>query len=312
MRIAEGLPLPGAHDDSSVVTIGVFDGLHRGHLQLPNRVLDVARARDASPVVLTFREHPDVLLRGAAPPPLMTLDERLEGLEQLGFDAVWVLDFDEKMKSMRVETFTDDILRAGLNCEMLVLGHDSAICKNREGTAERFNELGIEAERIERFSLGQVPVSASTIREALAGGNIAAVNEMLGRRYSLRGEVVHGDGRGRGLGFPTANLEVPDLCLPTHGVYAVEVLVSDSRTRIKGVTNLGVRPTFGDGGATIETHLLEDHDGNTFQGDLYGKKLRLEFAAYLRAEMTFASADELKRQIAEDVAAARAALQASA
>lgn len=303
MQRAEGLPAPGAFAGPSVVTIGVFDGLHRGHTALLSRVCELANTRRAQSVVLTFREHPDALLRGRAPARLLSLEDRLDGLQGFGIDAAFVLDFDRRLMSMRAEEFASTILREGLGCEALVLGHDSAICKNREGTAERFRELGLHAERIARFSLDGKVVSASAIRDALGSGDLETANQMLGRHYVLHGQVEHGAGRGKTIGIPTANLHVPDVCLPADGVYAVWASGPSLRARYRGVTNLGHRPTFGDGSHSIETHILGAPDPDAL--DLYGRELCLEFVTRLRDERSFEDAQALRQQIDRDIEQAR-------
>ena len=285
----------------TAVTVGVFDGMHRGHQALIARLCSVAQQRQASTVVLTFRTHPDAYLRGTAPAPLMSLDNRLEGLERAGVDACFVLDFDRSLMEMSAARFYDEVLIGGLGCVALVFGYDAAICRQREGTVERFRELGLDAERIDRLVVDGRAVSASAIREALGQGDLATATTMLGRPYSLRGLVVHGAARGRRIGFRTANVVVPDLCPPASGVYAVRATARDrGLDGADAVVNLGTRPTFGASEQSLEVHVLDRDDL-----DLYGVELQVDFLARIRAEQKFASEAALTRQIQEDVATAR-------
>jgi riboflavin kinase/FMN adenylyltransferase len=306
MRRLAGLPTPGAFSKPTAVTVGVFDGMHLGHRALLSRTGARAAEVGGELVAVTFTTHPELVLRGAAPPPLMTLEERLRLLAAAGADACVLVEFTPQVRDLDAETFARDVLAAGLSCRHLVLGHDSAICRGREGTVERFAELGkgfgFGAERIDPVIVDGMKVSSSTIRGALVRGDVALAARLLGRPHVLAGRVVHGDGRGRTLGFPTANLEVPPLCLPAHGVYAC-------RLRWRGgehaaVVNLGVRPTFGGSRPVVEAHVLD------FTGDLYGADVELAFVERLRAEQRFDSVDALRQQIAADVAAARTRLAA--
>lgn len=303
MQRIDGLPKPGAIEGPSVATIGVFDGLHIGHQRLLARVRAVADEESASSVVITFRRHPDAVLRGRAPSPLQSLEDRLDGLERLGMDVCFTLDFDDSVRTVRAEDFLERVLLRGIGCRRLVLGHDSAIGHQREGTAERFRELGLASERVEEVTLDDRPVSASAIRNALALGELEAAYAMLGHRHRVRGCVVHGDARGRTLGIPTANLEVPGLCLPANGVYAAWARAEDFEHPVRAVTNLGIRPSFGGGPQSFEAHLLDDFDAS-----LYGAEIEIEFVARLRDEMRFESTDALVAQIHADIARARECL----
>lgn len=291
----------------SAVTIGVFDGLHLGHQSLIRRTQERARELSAQSLVLTFRDHPDLLLRGEAPMPLRSLAQRLDGFEILGVDVVVVIDFDERMRDMSAEDFARDILVARLGCRALVLGFDSAICRKREGTVERFAELGrdlgFSAERVPPLSLAGTIVSSSEIRNAVEAGEMELAHEMFGRPYALRGEVIEGQKRGRLMGFPTANLRPQKLCLPPFGVYAVQVELSDQSTPLPGVANLGLRPTIND----LQTPLLEIHLFD-FEGDLYGRELRCLFLSRIRPERRFASREALAHRIQLDCQEARTRL----
>ena len=304
MKYYAGLPGPGAVEGPSAVTIGVFDGLHVGHLTLLRQLRATADELGGQCVVMSFRTHPDVVLRGRRPAPLMSIEDRLEGFAAAGVDHVFLLDFTPELRRLRAADFARDVLTHGLGCARFVLGYDSAICYEREGNAARFRELGIDASSIEVCLVEGLPAAATTIRALLREGQVETAARVLGRPYRMRGRVVRGDARGRELGFPTANLDVGPLCRPASGVYAVRCFMRDdaaAATTLSGVANLGTRPTFGsDTMQRVEVHLFE------FDGDLYGRELEVDFVGRLRAERGFASVDELRRQIAADCDAARA------
>jgi len=298
--------LPAEPIGPCAVTIGVFDGLHLGHQSLIRRTEERAREIGGQSLVLTFRDHPDLLLRGEAPMPLRSLAQRLDGFEILGMDVAVVAEFDESLRDMSAQDFARDILVGKLGCKALILGFDSAICKDREGTVERFAELGGElgftAERVPPQSLDGAIVSSTEIRKAIEAGDMERAHQMFGRPYALRGRVIEGKKRGRILGFPTANLVPQKLCLPPFGVYAVQVQIDGQldAPRLPGVANLGLRPTMND----LRTPLLEIHIFD-FDGDLYGHELRCLFVSRIRPERRFASREALAHRITHDCAEAR-------
>lgn len=304
MRFHDGLPPAGSFDAPTAVTVGVFDGVHLGHRALLERTMARAREMGGEAVAFTFRQHPDLLLQGEAPVPLLLLEDRLRLIEKLGVDGLVLVEFTPDLRDMRAPEFLEDVLRARLGCRRLVLGFDSAICRRREGTVERFTALGLDAERIDRVHVGPVAVSSSVIRAALGRGAVEEAALMLGRPYRLHGAVVAGDHRGRELGFPTANLIPPPLCLPAPGVYAVHATLRGATHA--AVANLGTRPTFGGEGRTwLEVHLLDS------EGDFYGEELAIQFVQRLRGEQQFESKEALRRQIARDVQATRDLLAAT-
>ena len=326
MRIVEGaraldaLDLEAAHgagsiESRSAVIVGVFDGVHLGHLRLLHELLELASQTRSLPTLVTFRNHPDELLRGERVEWIVSLPHRLRLLRRAGVRRVMLLDFDEELRSMSARAFTERILVGGLRTAGLLLGYDSAIGKNREGSPERMTalgaEFGFEVRQGSRFVVDGQPVSSSAIRSAILRGVLALCHRMLGRWPQAFGEVRHGDQRGRSLGFPTANVTPQSLVLPPAGVYAIEAIVGGET--IQGVANLGSRPTFargdaagaagtGDAAPGLEVHLFD------FDGDLYGQLLEVSFLARLRGERRFASVDELRTQIGLDAAAAKAAL----
>ena len=317
MRLVEGLDAlheldllsiygeasPNSH---SVVAVGVFDGVHLGHHRLLHQLLEMASSLQGMPTVVTFANHPDQVLRGDAPPLICSVPHRLRLLRRAGVLRLVLLQFEPRLQNMTARAFAEDVLIGRLRARGLLLGYDSAMGKNREGTPDRFAELGaelgFEVQSGQPFELDGQPVSSTAIRKAIADGDLATARRYLGRFPGALGEVVHGDARGRTIGFPTANVALQNGALPPTAVYAVEAVV-DGET-FAAVANLGTRPTFGDGDNSLEVHLLD------FDGDLYGRELEVTFRQMLREERRFDGVDELKAQIIRDVDAARACLKA--
>lgn len=316
MRIIEGLEAVAAIDlvqlygdgleSRSAVVVGVFDGVHLGHLRLIHELLEMASELQAVPTVVTFREHPDRVLRGEAPPLLVSIPHRLRLLRRAGVQRCVLLDFDARLRETTARQFAERVLLP-LRTQGLLLGFDSALGKDREGTPERFAELGRELGFVVRqappFLVDGQRVSSTMIRRAIQSGDLALAQRLLGRWPSALGPVVHGEGRGRNLGFPTANVVPQADVLPPPGVYVVQV-IHDGEP-LPGVANLGRRPTFdatAPGNVMLEVHLLD------WSGDLYGAVLEVCFLARLRDERRFADAAELREQIAADVGRAREVL----
>jgi riboflavin kinase/FMN adenylyltransferase len=299
------LPAPGP--GGSVVSIGVFDGVHLGHRAILSGNVRRARALGARPTVVTFRDHPKQLLLGRAPRTLTSLEHRLELFRRAGIEHTLVLGFDERLRAMPAAEFAAEVLVRGLGARTFVLGFDSKFGHSRSGTPEELRRLGYEVEVVEQVLVRGRAVSSTAIREAVELGDLEAAREMLGRPFSVFGEVVHGDGLGRRLGFPTANVDPHHELLPPLGVYAcwARQPLREPAAPQAAVVNIGVRPTLGRGaeaGPRIEAHLYD------FEGDLYGQTLELEFVRSLRAERRFEGLDELCAQIERDIAAARGIL----
>lgn len=289
----------------AVVSIGMFDGVHRGHQAI--LAANVVRARElgAVPTVVTFRRHPKALLLGRAPKTLTTLEHRLELFERAGIGHAVVLPFDEGLRSLSALEFVQAIAVEGLAVRSFVLGFDSKFGRDRGGTPDSLQAAGFDVRVAEKVLVHDRPISSSAIREAVELGDLAAAAAMLGRPVSVFGRVVHGQSLGKGLGFPTANLNLHQGLHPPPGVYACRVHhlpANGPRRSLAGVTNIGFRPTVAAAPPRrpqVEVHLLD------FEGDLYGERLELEFVAHLRGERRFASVDELRLQIRRDVAQAR-------
>ena len=285
------------------VTIGSFDGVHLGHRRLLSEFVAEAREAGAPAVVITFYPHPaEVLGKVREPFYLSTPEEKAALMADLGVDVVVTHPFNRDVARLSAEEFMERV-RRHLGLRRLWVGYDFALGRNREGNIPTLRQIG---ERM-GYTLVVFPpyevdgeiVSSSRIRRALADGDVEKAARLLGRFYSVPGEVVRGDGRGRGLGFPTANLAVWEKrMVPASGVYAAFARVGDKV--YPAVVNIGVRPTFEERAAPrVEAHLLG------YSGNLYGEKLTLEFVKRLRAERKFPSAEALRAQIEHDVAQAR-------
>ncbi len=296
-------------DRPSALVVGNFDGVHLGHQAVLEQVASDARAAGVASCALTFDPHPAAVVGRGAPPLLTTMERRAELMHDLGIERVYVRRFDAEFAAWPPERFARELLARGLRARIVVVGENFRFGAKRAGDLALLRRLGEElgfdarVHAIARDARG--PYSSTRARDAITAGDLDEARRVLGRPHELSGTVVHGDARGRQLGFPTANLEdVPELS-PPDGVYAVKVdrLEPDvgPRPLAAGVTNLGVRPTLTSGARrTLEVHLVD------FDGDLYGARLRLHLLARLRGEQRFASLDELKAQIARDVARARA------
>ncbi len=301
MRIARSLDAWEAPPASgSVFTVGVFDGVHRGHRQLLYELTNWARAASCLPAVLTFATHPLSELRGVTVPMILTLENRLVEFERHGVEATVVTEF-APLREKNAEQFLADVVRDRLGCRRFLLGFDSAVGKDREGDATRLAEIGARVGvevRVASPVLDRdgTKIGSSSIRAAVVAGDLVRAGHLLGRPFALRGPVVRGAGRGKDLGAATANVAVVGHVLPPDGVYVVRVF-RDDKTAV-GVANLGVRPTFGDGSdRTLEVHIPG------WQGDMYGDHLEVRFGDYLRPERKFDSPDALRAQIARDLEA---------
>jgi len=297
----------------SVISIGVFDGVHLGHQAI--LAANVARARelDAVPTVVTFRRHPKRVILGRAPRTLTTLEHRLELFARAGIEHAVALTFDDELRELAPENFARDHLERRLGVRAFVLGFDSRFGHGRRGTPELLRSLGYRVHVVDKVVVGGKDVSSTAIREHVELGDLDAAAAMLGRRVGVIGRVVRGDARGRELGFPTANLDLHHELHPPVGVYACRARRLGDRAAAErpagwdAVANIGYRPTIADSpvpSPRVEVHLLE------FRGDLYGERLELEFVARLRGEERFGGLAELRAQIAADVEAAREALAA--
>ncbi len=292
---------------ATLLTIGVFDGVHLGHQRLIAELTGQARQLKLLAGVVTFRQHPeDLFATGKKLPFLTDMKKRTGLLKDEGVDFIITLSFNKELAALSARKFME-LLQKHLKMRGLVIGEDFALGKNREGDTDAIRQTGKEM----GFSVTVVPplkingevVSSTALRKALAAGDIKKVRELTGRGFSLRGKVVEGTGRGEGLGFPTANMDIKSgQALPPDGVYVG--LTRANGKVYQSMTNIGRNPTFGDMERTVESYLVD------YRGDLYGKELQLEIIARLRDEKKFASTIELKKQIALDVIQGKKILEA--
>jgi riboflavin kinase/FMN adenylyltransferase len=291
---------------SPAVTIGNFDGVHRGHQALVSAAVTRARETGGLAVVLTFDPHPArILSPGRAPAALTTLAQKEEILGNLGVDRLAVLRFDASVAGLAPEAFARDVLHGTLGARDVVVGESFRFGRRREGDARGLRglgeKLGFAVHALPAVLERGSPVSSSRVRDELARGDVGAARALLGRPYSVDASVVRGEGRGRAIGVPTVNLEPENEILPAEGVYAARCRIPGGRWQAS-VVNLGRRPTFGGGFVTLEAHLID------FEGDLYGARVRLEFHERLRSEQRFDGKDALVARILEDIARARTLL----
>ncbi len=301
MRIEEELAEVRPQKET-LLTIGVFDGVHLGHQHLLAHLRDEAQRMGCLSGVITFKSHPKTVL--STENKLLWLNDletRINLLRGLGIDVVVALPFSSELAQLTARRFVQ-LLKDHLKMRGLIIGPDFALGKGREGDAEKLRllgkEIGFSVEVIPAVVIDGQVVSSSAIRQALAQGDMSRVEKLFGRYFSLSGQVVSGDGRGRALGFPTANLEVkPEQALPSDGVY-VTIAHVDHKL-IPSVTNIGVRPTFEGNKRVVETYLLD------YKAELLGQRFTIDLADKLRDERHFDAPEELKAQIARDVAQAR-------
>lgn len=299
MRLIRGFVELGFDGASPAVTIGNFDGVHRGHQDVILSARDEARRRGVEAVVCTFDPHTMKILRpDSAPRLLQTLEQRLEAFSALEIDVTIVIPFDQVVARTGHRSFVDEFLVRQLHVGSLHVSTGFFFGRDRAGSTayleRRAQECGFRVLRVPALQVGGVPVSATRIRELIESGQIGEANALLTRPYALSGAVVHGAGRGHGLSAPTANLAVQNGCLPASGVYVGQVRHGDGVHR--AVANIGNRPTFDRGSArVIEAHLLN------FTGDLYGEQIELELLERLRAERQFDSPQALAEQIQADI-----------
>jgi len=289
------------HPGVTGLAIGVFDGVHLGHQA-------VVKSLEGKVAALTFEPHPlAIIAPDRVPPRLTTLEQKVAYLRAQGTLAVIAVKFDDALRNLSPAAFVDEIARIFPDLKHVAIGENWTFGRNREGNAARLAELarahGFTVKAIAPVQLDGAPVSSTRIREAILQRNFDEAARLLGRSYAITGKVIHGEERGRLLGFPTANLAGVEQLLPPRGVYAVRARVAGNLTKYRAVMNLGNRPTFTSNGVdSLEVHLLD------FQADLYDQKLWVSDMVWLRDEQPFANAAALKAQIAEDVARARVVL----
>jgi riboflavin kinase/FMN adenylyltransferase len=284
----------------AVVTSGTFDGVHIGHQKILSRLREVSNQYHGESVVITFWPHPRMVVSADSQDLklLSTIEEKIEMLDRMQVDHLLIIPFTQEFSRLTSEEFINRILVEGIGTKRLVIGHDHRFGRNREGSFEHLRanaaQYGFEVEEIPRQDIEEIGVSSTRIRNALLEGNLPISKEYLGRPYSLKGKVVKGKQLGRTIGFPTANLHVPELykLIPADGVYAVRAKLQDKF--YQGMLNIGVRPTVDGVSRSIEVHLFD------FDQDIYDQVLTLYFEARIRPEQKFAGIEELKNQLSQD------------
>lgn len=296
-------------DRQTLMAIGVFDGLHRGHQHLIRELVQAAHDQDKMAAVMTFYPHPDVIIRGGDDRyDLTTVDERAQILADLGVDWLVTHPFNRDVMQIRALAFVDQLV-SQMRMSALWVGKDFALGYKREGNIEFLRaegqKRGFDVRVIDFVNEGDERVSSSAIRRALLDANIEHANHLLGRSYNVTGEVIHGEKRGRDLGYPTANIEVPPgKLIPANGVYAGWASLNGER--YMAATNVGISPTFMNKAVTVEAYLMD------FERDIYGEMLTITFEKYLRPEQRFDGLEALIEQMGRDVAVGREFLSRSA
>jgi riboflavin kinase / FMN adenylyltransferase len=300
LRSLDNLPADLCH---GAVSIGNFDGVHRGHAKLVERLLVKAREISGPAIVFTFDPHPVRLLRPeSAPPPLTWTDRKAELLSELGVTATIAYPTDDALLALSPAVFFQRIVQDKLAARGMVEGPNFFFGRGREGNIDTLAQLcpraGVSLEVVQPVQVGGEYVSSSRVRACVSAGDVDLARQLLTRPYRVRGMVTHGAGRGAKIGFPTANLEAIDTLLPAHGVYAARAIALSGKW--PAAINIGPNPTFGEHALKVEAHLI------SFTGSLYGQPLEIEFLSRLRSIRPFESVEALQGQLEHDVATARA------
>lgn len=291
-----------------VLTLGNFDGLHQGHRAIFERVVERARQLQGTSIVFSFKSHPlETLAPHKTPPQLITPDEKVALLRQMGVQVLVSILFTMKLAKQSAEKFLEQTIYKAIHPAEIIVGHDYAFGHRRRGTVNLLQQMassyGYKVEEIEAVLVDGVTCSSTLIREKITLGQLDAANRLLGRVYSICASVVPGDRKGKGLGYPTATLAKQPKLIPAVGVYAVWISLNGQVYR--GAVNIGYQPTYGKNPQRIEVHILD------FKGDIYGEQLRVGFVSRLRDEQAFTGEGELKAQIEKDLASARQVLAQS-
>lgn len=296
----KGLKSPEIPENEFAVTIGFFDGVHRGHRFLIEQLKSIAKNSGLPSVVITFRIHPRIILQSDYQPQLLnTFDEKLSLLSNTGVDYCFVLDFTKKLSNLTAKEFIQNVLQKDLHTKKLLIGYDHRFGKDRTCDFKDYvlfgKSCGMDVVLADELMEPDLHVSSTSVRHLLSEGNVKKASSILSYNYSLKGQVISGNQMGRELGFPTANLQISDpyKVIPASGIYATWVHLADQV--YKGMTYIGNRPTIISGGEQrIETHILD------FSEDIYGKELKIEFVKYIREDLKFEKLDTLKSQLSQD------------
>ena len=310
MELYHGLNEVGNDDVGTVVTLGNFDGVHRGHHTVLRAVAALASERSLRSVAMTFDPHPRTVHRPDDPTLMITsTDQKADLIADTGIDALFVQHYDLDFAAQSPEEFVRRYFVEALHCEIIVVGDDVRFGKDNEGTIDTLRHLGetygFRTETIEEVGRGG-RYSSSRIREQIVAGDVAEAADQLGRYHRVEGTVVHGDARGRDLGFPTANLsDDPEGLIPADGVYAGRATFSDEEQAYPAAISVGTNPTFKGSSRRVEAHVLDKEFG---EFDVYGRHMTLDFVARIRGQVTFTGMDELVVKMHEDIADVREVL----
>jgi riboflavin kinase/FMN adenylyltransferase len=302
VKVFSDIPTLRAHLVKPVVTIGNFDGLHRGHRAILDKVLSRARTTGGSSLLGTFDPHPlRILAPERAPLMITTRSQKLALLEAAGLEFVLILPFTAELAAVTAEIFVKEVIAAGLGAREVYVGANFNFGRGRAGNADLLvrlcGDLGLRAAKVPEVRYLGSPISSSRIRRAILAGEVELARELLGRPFAIAGTVIHGEGRGAGLGFPTANIRQDNELVPQDGVYVTEAVVDGAA--FPSVTNIGSRPTFEGARFAIETYVLDS------PGTIYDRPLEVRFLARLRQELKFESPQALVEQVRRDVERAR-------
>ena len=283
--------------DKSVITIGKFDGIHKGHETLIEKTVDYARKHNIKSVVFTFKNSPASYFSNINTREIITETQKMNKLKCLGVDIVIDIPFNEQMANISAEDFVNQILVGKLGVKKLIIGHDFAFAKNREGTAPVLEILGekygFTVDVVEPVIINNIRISSTYVKDLIYAGRVEEIKSYLGRNYSIEGKVIHAKQIGRTIGFPTANIKLQEnLVIPKRGIYATKVYIGNEV--YVGATNIGYNPTVNGEKMSVETNILQ------FDKDIYGKTIKLEFLERIRDEKKFSNLNELKVQLKMD------------
>jgi len=286
-------------EKESILTIGTFDGVHIGHNKILTKLVEESKKNNLSSLIMTFFPHPRMVLQKSQEIKMIdTIDEKIYLFKKTGVDNLIIQPFDENFSKIRAKEFVEEILVKKLKIKHIIIGYDHRFGKDREASVDDLKKFGLNymftVEEIAAQEIHSIAISSTKIRNAILKGEIKKCNEYLGRNFMLTGEVVHGDGLGKKINFPTANIEIPETykIIPKNGVYLVKAIINSER--YFGMMNIGVRPTIGGEKKSLEIHFFN------FKDNIYNKTISVEIICKIRDEEKFSSIDELKIQLKKD------------
>ena len=286
-------------EKESILTIGTFDGVHIGHNKILTKLVEESKKNNLSSLIMTFFPHPRMVLQKSQEIKMIdTIDEKIHLFEKTGVDNLIIQPFDENFSKIRAKEFVEEILVKKLKIKHIIIGYNHRFGKDREASVDDLKKFGLNymftVEEIAAQEIHSIAISSTKIRNAILKGEIKKCNEYLGRNFMLTGEVVHGDGLGKKINFPTANIEIPEAykIIPKNGVYLVKAIINSEI--YFGMMNIGVRPTIGGENKSLEIHFFN------FKDNIYNKTISVEIICKIRDEEEFSSIDELKIQLKKD------------